>query len=122
MTDLQATLDFAFPEEPEDRSVVASVLQLDPQWPDPVAAALTTLDLWSGGHGIPLAGCSYSLFVDTAQIQAVVRFSKPLDPSRLALQAALLDVATLFVTDGSEEAAKAFLDRWTSAAGATSLI
>lgn len=117
-TDRQMTVVLAVPDDQDGSSIVADLLQYETQRSDPVAAALTSLDLWSGGGGIPLAGCSYSVFVDTTQLQAVVRFGNPRDPSRAALQAALLDVARWFVTGEERAAVTAFVNRWQAALGA----
>lgn len=117
LADHQTTVIVAVPGDWEGGSVAARVLQVGPDWLDPVAAALTAFDLWSGGTGIPLAGYSYSLFVDTPQVQAMVRFSNPRDPGRAAVQAALLEVARLFVAEESGTAVAAFLDRWQAAVG-----
>ena len=117
VADQQTTVILAAPDVSVGGEVLvtSSLLRFGPEWPDPVADVLMSFDLWSGSNEISLSGCSYVLFVDTAQIQTAVRFSNPRHPGRLALQTALMKVARFFLTADSSQAATAFLDRWDSA-------
>jgi hypothetical protein len=111
--DQQTMLILAMPETTEGPvNVVPSMLKLDPEWSDPVSQALTTLDLWSGGNGISFGGYSYALSVYTGHVRAGLRLGNLQDPSRMAIQDALLDVARLFATSEPGHSVTAFLDRW----------
>ncbi len=112
VTDQELTVIFAVPQDLEGISVVTSRLRFDIQQSDPVVTVLSSLDLWSGDNSITLAGCSYNLFVSTAQMDAVLRFGNPRTPNRLALQMALLEVAGWFITGKESSAVATFVDRW----------
>ena len=116
VSDSGITLALAAPKNLEDSTLVTSVLEFDRNWEDPMVSAITSLDPWSCDNRISLTGCSYRLFLDNSQAQAMMRFSGPRDFHRLALQSALFDVASLFVLEGSDakNAVKGFLDRWES--------
>lgn len=114
--DQQTTLILTVAEAGVDsEGLVPALLRLGPEWFDPVAEVLSALDLWSGGNEIPFGGYSYSVYVDTAQLRAVVRFGNPRCPRRIALQDALLEVGRLFVTADTGRSVRAFLDRWEAA-------
>jgi hypothetical protein len=111
--DQETKLILAVPEITEGQiEVVSHLLTLGSEWSDPVSQALTTLDLWSGGNGISFGGYSYGLSVYTTHVRAELTLGNLQDPSRIAMQEALLQVVRLFVTAEAGHSVMAFFEPW----------
>lgn len=91
--------------------VVQGPVTRGPNWNDPVATALTHLDVWSGGGNIPFGGFGYKLLIRTTHLRAVLAFGRTAHPSRRAIACAMLEVATSLGSSGAP-AVGAFLDLW----------